>query len=380
VTTRSPVFVLVIALALGAVVAAVGAIGPAVAIVVATSGSDAAAGTASAPVASLGRAQILARQARAAGREVIVTVRGGTYYLADTLVFTPADSGTPEAPVVWQAAMGENVAISGGTRLALEWQPSALAAGVYEAAVPADLAIDQLYIDGQRQWMARFPNREAGAELNVFDTWKLDHRAKPDPARDPLAPARIARWADPVGAFFHAMHPALWGGVHWQVTGKNPDGTLAMVGGTQNNRGARVHGTYRIIENVREELDAPGEWFHDRAARTLFYFPPSGVDLARATVETVRLRHLIELRGSEERPVRWLSFQGLTFRHTARTFMETKEPMLRSDWTMYRGGAVMLTGTEHCEIADCHFDQVGGTAIFVNNYNRAATIRGCHIY
>lgn len=353
---------------------------PSIAIVVSPAGSDAAPGSAAAPVASLARAQSLARAARAAGRGVTITLRGGTYYLPETLVFTPADSGTPESPVVWKTAEGEAVVISGGMRLAPQWRPSDLAAGVYQTPVPADLEIDQLYIAGQRQWMARFPNREEGEGLNVFDTWKLDHRAKPDAARDPLAPARIARWADPSGAFFHAMHPALWGGVHWRVTGKNPDGTLAMVGGTQNNRGARVHGTYRIIENVREELDAPGEWFHDRATRTLFYFPPPGVDLAHATVETVRLRHLIELRGSADLPVRWLSFQGLTFRHTARTFMETKEPMLRSDWTMYRGGAVLLTGTEHCEIADCRFDQVGGTAIFVNNYNRAATIRGCHIF
>jgi hypothetical protein len=245
--------------------------------------------------------------------------------------------------------------------------------------VPAGLEIDQLWINGQRQWMARFPNRESGEGLNVFDTWKLDHRAKPDPARDPLAPDRVARWADPTGAYFHAMHPALWGGVHWRVTGKNPDGRLALSGGTQNNRGARLHATYRMIENVREELDAPGEWFHDRATHTLHYFPPAGLDLAAATVETVRLRHLIEVQGSLAAPVRHLQFHGFTFRHTARTFMDTKEPMLRSDWTMYRGGAVFLTGTEDCLVADCTFDQVGGTAVFINHYARRFTARGCLI-
>ena len=50
--------------------------------------------------------------------------------------------------------------------------------------------------------------------------------------------------------------------------------------------------------------------------------------------------------------------------------MDTKEPMLRSDWAIYRGGAFMLTGTEDVQILDCEFDQVGGNAIFVNNYNR----------
>jgi len=342
-------------------------------------GTDSAPGSASQPVHSLARAQQLARSARQAGQPVVVTLEGGTYYLPETLVFTTADAGTRDAPVVWRAADGATPVLSGGERLHLTWQPSALRPGVVEARLPAGREVDQLWVNGRRQWMARFPNREEGEGLNVFDTWKLDHKAPRDPARDPLAPARVARWADPAGAFFHAMHPALWGGVHWRVTGKQPDGTLAMTGGTQNNRGAKIHGTYRMIENIREELDAPGEWFHDRAQGVLYCLPLPGVDLATATVEIVRLRHLIEVRGTEAEPVCGLEFRGFTFRHTARTFMDTKEPMLRSDWTMYRGGAVVLTGTEDCAVTDCTFDQVGGTAVFVNNYNRRLVVRGCLI-
>jgi len=60
--------------------------------------------------------------------------------------------------------------------------------------------------------------------------------------------------------------------------------------------------------------------------------------------------------------------------------METKEPLLRSDWTIYRGGAVEFTGAEECLIADCEFDQVGGNAVFINNYNHRITVRGTHIH
>ena len=59
--------------------------------------------------------------------------------------------------------------------------------------------------------------------------------------------------------------------------------------------------------------------------------------------------------------------------------MDTKEPLLRSDWTIYRGGAVFVTGAEDCALTDCTFDQVGGNAIFVNNYNRRVAVRGCII-
>jgi hypothetical protein len=60
--------------------------------------------------------------------------------------------------------------------------------------------------------------------------------------------------------------------------------------------------------------------------------------------------------------------------------MDNKEPLLRSDWTIYRGGAVLLTGTENISILDSEFDQVGGNAVFVNHYNRRALIKGCHIH
>jgi hypothetical protein len=350
----------------------------AVTIHVSPAGVDANPGTSAKPLATLLAAQKQARQS--AGREAVtVLLHAGVYYLPATLRFTALDSGTGKYPVVYCAAPGEAPVISGGSKLELPWERSTNLSGVVQARVPAGLDIDQLWVNGQRQWMARFPNRESGEGLNVFDTWKLDHQAKPDPARNPLAPERIARWADPTGAYLHAMHPALWGGIHWRVTGKKTDGTLALEGGTQNNRGSAMHSVYRMIENVFEELDAPGEWFHDRKANLLYFYPPAGTDLAKATVEIVRLRHLIELQGTQEQPVKWLQFRGLTFRHTARTFMETKEPLLRSDWTIYRGGAVLLTGTEDCEIADCTFDQLGGNAIFVNNYNRRATVRGCLI-
>ena len=350
----------------------------AVNIYVSPVGNDANPGTSAKPVASLVAAQKLERQS--AGHEPVhVWLHGGTYYLPAATIFTVADSGTSNAPVIWQAVNGETPVISGGEKLNLSWAPSTKLAGVFEARVPAGLDIDQLFVNGQRQWMARYPNREPGEGFNVFDTWKLEHGAKSGPTLDALAKDRIARWANPAGAYVHAMHRSLWGGFSWRVTGKNANGTLAMVGGTQNNRGSSMHPLYRYIENVFEELDAPGEWFYDRNTGTLYFYPQAGMDLAKATIEIVRLRQLIELQGSRTQPVKWLEFRGLTFRHAARTFMETKEPLLRSDWTIYRGGAVFLTGSENCTIEDCTFDQVGGNAIFVNNYNRRATIRGCRI-
>ena len=50
------------------------------------------------------------------------------------------------------AASGE-VVLSGGMRLDLRWEP--FRDGIVRAAVPEGAAIDQLFVNGQRQHMAR---------------------------------------------------------------------------------------------------------------------------------------------------------------------------------------------------------------------------------
>ena len=77
--------------------------------------------------------------------------------------------------------------------------------------------------------------------------------------------------------------------------------------------------------------------------------------------------------------MRFVTLRGLTFRQAARTVMDTKEPLLRSDWAIYRGGAVFFEGAEDCALEDSFLDQVGGNAVFVNHYNRRITVRGCQI-
>jgi len=307
-------------------------------------------------VRTLDAAQQLARRAPGS----VVHVAPGVYYQSKPLVFTDADSST-----TYVADPGGEVVISGGVRLNLRW--SKFRDGILQAKVPQGFKTDQLFVNGERQRMARYPNYDPKSQY--FDGWSADAFSK----------ERAARWADPAGGFIHAMHKHLWGDFHYEITGKNANGEVTFVGGWQNNRRLGIHDKYRFVENIFEELDAPGEWFLNTKTSTLYFYPPAGLDLSKAVVEGVVLRHLIEFRGTREKPVRGVKVDGFTFRHAARTFMENKESLLRSDWTTYRGGAVFLTGTENVTIEKSHFDQLGGNAVFVSNYNRRVTIRGCHI-
>jgi len=228
--------------------------------------------------------------------------------------------------------------------------------------------IDQLFLNGVRLPMARYPN---------FDPDKRPYNGF---AADAFSRERAARWKDPAGGYIHAMHRAHWGGYHYRITGKDAKGDVTYEGGWQNNRQMGMHPEHRFVENIFEELDAPGEWFHDAKSGILHLVPPVGTDVSTSVVEVVRLRHLVEFNGTKERPVRFVTLKGLVFRHAARTFMDTKEPLLRSDWTIYRGGAVLFNGAEDCSVTDCEFDQLGGNAVFVSKYNRRIAVRRCHIH
>ena len=328
---------------------------------VSPTGDDANPGTLEEPFATLQRAQQAARE-----KHGHVCLRGGIYYLPETLVLTAEDSGTRDAPVVFQNYQDEKPVISGGVRLEnLDWQPATN--GVFQAKIPADVQTEEIFVNGQRQVLARYPNFDPNAAY--FDGF----------APDAISPQRAARWSDAAGGYFHAMHPALWGDFTWRITGKDSNGQVKLEGGWQNNRGAAAHWQIRFVENIFEELDAPGEWFLHSKTHTLYFYPPAGLDLKNAVVEATRLRTLVEFRGEEQHPVRWITLRGLVFRQAARTVMDTREPLVRSDWAIYRGGAIFFNGAEDCALEDGFIDQVGGNAVFVNNYNRRVAIRGTQI-
>lgn len=336
-------------------------------IYVSNEGADSNKGTANKPLATFAAAQKMARTYT--GKELVtIYFRDGVYYLPKTVVFTSKDSGSEKYPIIYRAQNEGKSVLSGGIKLALTWSP--YQNGIYQAKTPKGIAIDQVFVDGLNQRMARYPNYDATKKTAAYQGY----------AADAFSKERAATWKNPKGGYIHAMHSKRWGGYHYIITGKKGNGEIAYEGGWQNNRQLGMHKDYRMVENIFEELDAPGEWFHDEEKQILYYKPEISTNLETAKVEVVQLKELIDFQGNIKHPVKHITLQGFVVKHAARTFMDTKEPMVRSDWTIYRGGAFKLTGTEDIQILDCEFDQVGGNAIFVNKYNRRTLIKGNHIH
>src|SRR5258708_468883 len=87
-------------------------------IFVSTTGDDKSPGTISRPLKSFQAAQAAVRNLKKESSGTIsVYFRAGTYYLPDTVVFSPGDSGKTGAPIIYAPYSGEQVLLSGGRRL-----------------------------------------------------------------------------------------------------------------------------------------------------------------------------------------------------------------------------------------------------------------------
>ncbi len=331
---------------------------------VSPTGNDENSGSMEQPFATLEKAKETARKEKS--KPVIIYLREGVYSLDAPVVFTADDSRKQNAPLTLQPYEDENVVISGARQLSgLQWE--VYKDNIVRIPVSEELIFDQLFVNGELCHMARYPNYNSDATYYKGI------------AADAVEPERVKNWQDPAGGYVHASHRHEWGGYHWIIKGKNESNELELEGGWQNNQLMGMHAERRFVENIFEELDDVNEWFYNREEKMLYFYPPEGMDINNMMVETPQIAHLFEWRGDENQPVEYIHIEGLELRHTLRTFMETREQLLRSDWAIYRGGAMLLEGACHCSIKKCYFNNVGGNALFFSNYNRYNEVSGCHI-
>ena len=321
---------------------------------VSTDGCDSSQGTEQSPFATLARARDAVRELKGKSEgPVTVLVRDGTYYLEEPLLLGPDDSGSSESPVTYAAYPGESVTLSGGRKLSCEWKP--YGNGIMMCAVPEGIpGFAQVFVNGKRQVRARFPNYDPDNPLKYGNGYISAKGGLPDEiVRERMEqkglltyPSQGAKgfefdpdtfstrkWARPQEAVIHIFSHYGWGILQWEIADIDRDQHIIWFGkggfqiNTQNlTAGGMACGisdrSRYFIENVFEELDAPGEWYLDKDKRILYYLPEDGVDMGSAEVEVPVLEQAVVFSGSQETPVRHVTVSGFRIVHTTSTFLE----------------------------------------------------------
>jgi len=342
-------------------------------IYVSLNGKNSNNGSFKAPFETLDRARDEIRKMKEAGNKQSVTVylRGGTYRFSSPFILTPEDSGDKDAPITYTAYKDEKVSFSGSATFRPKWSKYNDSIVVARVSLPngSGFTPRTMYVNGKVCPLARYPNRIEGK------------RPFEGVASDCLSLDRVARWKSPEGGYVHGMQQGKWGSIHYLITGVAKTGfphlKLVSINTSTMYNGAQLHHTDRYVENIFEELDAPGEWFWDKKTDNLYFYPPKGMDLNKAIYEIPVTDDIIQFKGSIERPVSYVKINNVHFRNTRSTWNLTNEHLPVGDYVIHRGAVVYMEGTNHCEIRDCRFDQIGGNAVMLSNYNRNSSVSAC---
>lgn len=343
---------------------------------VSPNGKDDASGKADAPFASVDRARRAARDLRMAEPDrkepVVVTLRGGGHTLAATVSFGPEDSNTS-----YVAADGEAPVISGGVRLGRPtvkdgrwtWELPDVRAGGWNFV--------QLFINGERRYRPRLPKDSYFA---------IADRLEPSPKfagkgfdRIKFHPGDVkASWANLRDVELLGFHQ--WGMTRFRIDAVDEQQNIVnFTGATRSTQPwtSLPKGRRYLVENVKEALSEPGEWYLDRPAGLLTYIPKPGEDPATADVIAPRVEQFLKITGDvpNKRWVTNLNFRGLTFAHA--NWVTPPEGNSYPQAEVNVPASIIADGLRDSSFENCTVRNTGNYAIDLAAGCKNVRIEGC---
>lgn len=343
---------------------------------VSPSGSDTAAGTGDQPFATLARARDEVRRTGSPDGSTIV-LHDGVIPLAEPLVLTAADSGKDQSPLIFEAAAGARPVVSGGRRIT-GWR---VRDGRWEKDLPEVKAghwnfID-LFVGGERRPRPRLPRNGwfhvAGA---------LPPSGKGLGVTDPSVPTGDDQFrfaAADIRQDWHALSDVEVLVSHtWrlhrmriaEVTGDTVRFTAPT--GEEHVSGKMPAGAAYIVENVREAMTEPGDWYLDRVSGVLTYLPRPGETPGTTEVVAPVIDHFLRIDGASN-----ITFRGITFAHTLWSTPPQGHcfPQAEADVP----AAIRLTGARRCVFEKCGITLTGGYAVDLGLGTRECVLNDCEI-
>ena len=346
-------------------------------VYVAVDGKDTYSGSQKRPFATLARARDALRALPVAERAgSTVWIGGGDYPLTETLRLSTRDGGHPEGPVTWRARPGQRVRLLGGiivsdfTRVSDPAVLARLTPAARRSVRQVDLealglgrlspmrsrgfgrpitsAHVELFVDGEPQTVARWPNADAdepfariagfpegksrddghGMELGLLEEGFYYEADRP------------RRWALSQDIWVHGYWAYDWANSYERIASIDVEARHIRTHAPHGLYGFRPGGRIYFL-NVLEELDRPGEYFVDRAAGVLYLWPPKPLKSAEVMLSLLE-KPLVTLKGA---------------RHVVLRDLEL---------TATRGHAVTVEGGRACLVAGCRIWNTGNYGVWVD--------------
>ncbi|MCK5802161.1 MAG: right-handed parallel beta-helix repeat-containing protein [Lentisphaeria bacterium] len=355
---------------------------------VAPDGSDDAPGTKNKPFATLTRARDAARKLHGPNglqEPVTIRLRGGDYFLERPLRLTPEDSGTALHPVRYEAEAGETPILSGGIPIT-GWRRTN--DGRWTVALD-DVKTGTLYFHqlfsrrrGQSWFERRYrPSRGLRIIAGLTDaphknpTGRVNHR---NPQKEVLfRPGDIERWQNLPDVELLFTHD--WSSGRMHIDGVDFDQEIVRFREFPHYRIGHWYPGGRnpyLVENVKEWIGEPGEWYLDRSAGTLTYTPLADEDIRTTEFVAPRLERLVLIEGdySVGDYVEHIQFHGITFAHSAwhlppHLYAEKYKRGCRQGF-VDMPSAVEFKSARHCRVERCTFANLGSYGVDLAD--------GCH--
>lgn len=349
---------------------------------------------------------------------VTVWIRGGEYSRAATFELTAGDSGTADAPICYRAWQNEHVRVLGGRRLdpaafipvtdpgiRTRLTPSAreqvmqcdlraqgitdfgtlASRGFSRPTTPAHL---ELFFNDRPMTVAQWPDAGqfaaiAGYTKPMKNEWGAE--AGDLAGGFTYEGDRPRNWAPSDNIWVHGYWAYDWANSYERVRRLDP---AARVVETAEPRGLYhfTKGQRFYFLNILEELDQPGEYFVDREAGILYFWPPACACLPspgdRKAETAPRFAGALRRGESAGRPaqlagadilVSVLSEPLLTLRNVGHVTFR--------DLTLEagRGCGIRIEGGEALLMAGCTIRNCGTWAVLIESGTRH-TVAGCDIY
>ena len=363
---------------------------------VATDGDDKAPGTAAHPLHTLEAARDRLRTMGAAKEGSTVWLRGGPYIRTETLDLTAADSGT-----TWRAVAGEEVRISAGIAVPGAAMKSVTDPAILERMDPAarghvveidaaalglkhiarfpDVFQDggglvELYCDGRRLTLSRWPNRGYANMVRVTDPGDWSNGPNRHGGTFVYPGDRPSHWLT-------AVRDGLWVDGFWRVPWISEKVRVASIdpashrithaAPVQMGIGSKYHRPegdgkepwYAL--NLLEEIDTPGEWSIDFSTRKIYLWPPSAGQVTIAD----RDAPILSMRGASNVKVAGLTFEyglgdGIEIQYGADNLIAG------STFRNLGKTGVVINGGTHHGVQSCDIYNLGQTGVFLSGGDR----------